>query len=121
MRHLLFSLGLVLLLAAWVPRAEAHALLDHAAPAVGSKVNTAPAEVKLWFTEKLDLKSSTVRVLDSKGRQVDKKDLHLAAGNQSLLCVSLPQLPPAKYKVVWEACSLDGHVTKGNFTFRVRK
>jgi hypothetical protein len=34
--------------------ASAHAFLDHAQPRVGNTVATAPREVTLWFTQKLE-------------------------------------------------------------------
>src|SRR2546430_7216017 len=37
-----------------VAGARAHAVLDRAEPRVGSTVRTAPADVKLWFTERLE-------------------------------------------------------------------
>jgi methionine-rich copper-binding protein CopC len=39
--------------------------------------------------------------------------------NPALLTVSLPELKPGKYKVVWRAVSVDTHVTTGNFTFEL--
>src|SRR6202011_73050 len=32
----------------------AHAFVDHAEPAVGSQIRSAPTQVKIWFTEKLE-------------------------------------------------------------------
>jgi copper resistance protein C len=51
--------------------ANAHAMLDHAEPRVGSKVVTVPHEVKLWFTEELEPAFSTIAVTDTSGRRVD--------------------------------------------------
>jgi methionine-rich copper-binding protein CopC len=111
----------VLLLAAIVPRAEAHAFLDHSEPAVGSTVKASPGEVRLWFTEKLELGFSTVQVFDSAGKQIDKKDKHVVEKADPSLAVSLPPLAPGKYKVRWRVVSTDTHVTKGDFTFQVAK
>ena len=33
--------------------------------------------------------------------------------------VSLPNLPPGRYKVLWHALSVDTHTTEGSFTFEV--
>ncbi len=99
--------------------AGAHAFLDHAAPAVGSVVHGSPAEVRLWFTEELEPAFSTVRVLDPRGKQVDKQDKRVDRASATLLQVSLPQLAPGRYRVVWRALSVDTHVTEGDFTFDV--
>ena len=42
--------------------ASAHAFLDHAEPRVGNTVATAPREVTLWFTQKLEPAFSTITV-----------------------------------------------------------
>ena len=99
--------------------AGAHAFLDHAAPAVGSVIHGSPAQVRLWFTQELEPAFSTVKVLDRSGRQVDKQDKQVDRANPALLQVSLPELAPGKYRVVWRALSVDTHVTEGDFTFDV--
>jgi methionine-rich copper-binding protein CopC len=105
---------------ALAPRAVAHARLDRAAPRVGSTVSDAPAQVEIWFTDELDMSSTSIEVLDASGAQVDKKDTHVDPRDKSAAAVSLPQLPPGEYKVVWHARCPQGHNTKGDFTFKVK-
>ncbi len=98
-----------------VPRAGAHAFLDHATPAVGAKIRAAPAEVKLWFTEKLEAAFSSAQVFDAAGTRID---LGAKPGvDAAVLTVALPKLKPGAYKVCWKAVSVDTHRTKGEFTF----
>ena len=99
--------------------AGAHAFLDHAAPAVGSVIRGSPSQVSLWFTQELEPAFSTVKVQDRNGNQVDKQDNHVDRANPALLQVSVPQLSPGRYRVVWRALSVDTHVTEGDFTFDV--
>jgi hypothetical protein len=101
------------------PFAGAHAFLDHAEPKVGSKVQTSPTEVKVWFTQKLVAAFSNLQVFDADGKEVDKKDKKVDKADQELFTVSLPPLKPGKYKVVWRAASVDTHVTNGDFAFEV--
>ena len=56
---------LVLLLA--TGEATAHAFLDHAEPRVGNTVATAPHEVTLWFTQKLEPAFSRITVSNAAG------------------------------------------------------
>jgi methionine-rich copper-binding protein CopC len=112
-------LGFLLLLVAGSARLEAHAFLERAEPAVGSTVQTSPSRVQIWFSEKLKPGFSTVQVFDASGKEVDKRDGDLDRSNQKQLRVSLPPLQPGTYKVVWRVVSVDTHVTKGSFTFRV--
>ena len=52
-RRLGAGFALALLLATGT-RAGAHAFLDRAEPRVGGKVHTPPAQITLWFTERLE-------------------------------------------------------------------
>jgi len=99
--------------------ARAHSFLDRADPRVGGTVRASPAQVRLWFTGALEPAYSRVRVLDEAGRQVDGGDSQVDAQNAALLRVSLPPLPPGRYKVTWRVLSVDSHVVEGDFTFRV--
>ncbi|HUB66445.1 MAG TPA: copper resistance CopC family protein [Candidatus Methylacidiphilales bacterium] len=97
--------------------AKAHAFLDHADPKVGSTVNSSPPQVELWMTEDLEPAFTKVQVFNSSGAQVDKKDAKISG---STMIVSLPNLPPGNYKVVWKAVAIDTHLTTGTFTFTVK-
>jgi methionine-rich copper-binding protein CopC len=99
--------------------AEAHAFLDHANPAVGSKVHGSPSEVKVWFSEKLEPAFSKLQVFNGTGQQVDKRDQRLDPHNAALLIVSVPPLKPGIYEVVWRVVSVDTHTTQGSFTFEI--
>ena len=101
-------------------RVEAHAFLVRAEPRVGSKVNKAPTEVRVWFSETVQASVSSIQVFDVSGKQVDKKNTHSDRTDRSILCVSLiPALTPGSYKVVWRVTSTDTHVTDGDFHFQI--
>lgn len=119
MRSYTFVLATFAVLIGFVSEAGAHAFLDKAVPAVGSTVHGSPSDVRLWFTEELEPAFSTLRVLDQSGKQVDNKDKEVDRKDASVLRVSLPQLPPGTYRVVWRALTVDTHVTEGDFTFSV--
>lgn len=112
------ALGLALLLSA-TDGVRAHAFLDRAEPRVGSTVKVPPARVRLWFTQRLEPPFSTAQVFNEAGQQVDRKDVQVEAVGPALLVVSLPELGPGRYKVVWRVLSVDTHVTNGDFIFRV--
>ncbi len=100
---------------------SAHAFLDHADPRVGSTIKTPPAQVRLWFTQQLEPAFSTMRVLDTAGKQVDQQDVKVDSSKPDLLTVSVPSLGPGTYKVVWRVLSVDTHVTEGDFTFTIAR
>ena len=73
----------------------------------------------LWFTQELEAAFSTVRVTDKDGKEVDRQDKRVDASDRSVMHVSLPPLPPGKYRVQWRVLSVDTHVTEGDYTFTV--
>ena len=116
-----FTIVLTLLLSVFATRAFAHAHLDHASPAVGSTVTSAPSAVVMWFTEKLEPKFSTAEVHNAQGAAVQAGKATVNPANQAELRVPLKSLPPGTYKVIWRVLSVDTHRTQGDFSFTVGK
>ncbi len=116
-----FTIAIALLMSIVATRALAHAHLDHASPAVGSTVATAPSAVLLWFTETLEPKFSTVEVHNAQGAAVQAGKATVDPANGAELRVSLKSLPPGTYKVIWRVLSVDTHRTQGDFSFTVGK
>ena len=109
--------GLFLLLLCLVTgEATAHALLDRTDPRVGNTVATAPREVTLWFTQKLEAAFSAITVTNAAGQRVDSGKTRVS-GNQ--MSVSLRSGGPGTYHVTWRVLSVDSHRTDGSFTFQV--
>jgi copper transport protein len=102
------------------PAAGAHALLRDSEPADGASLDRAPRQVLLTFTERPEPQLSTVRVLDTAGRQVEAAKAAPVAGRPLQLVVPLAELPDGTYTVSWRVLSADdGHVTAGSFAFGV--
>ena len=99
--------------------AHAHAFLDHTSPRVGSTVASAPKELLLWFTEKLEPAFSTAEVRNEQGVVVQSGKAQIDRNDGTELRVSLRALPPGTYQVIWRVLSVDTHRTQGSFTFRV--
>ncbi|MBV8736301.1 MAG: copper resistance protein CopC [Alphaproteobacteria bacterium] len=97
----------------------AHAFLDHASPAVGSSVPTAPTAVTMWFTQQLEPAFTTATVIDKSGNNVDSGPAAVDTQNPTELRVPLKPLPAGTYTVTWHALSVDTHTTQGHFNFEV--
>jgi methionine-rich copper-binding protein CopC len=93
-------------------QAAAHAFLDHAEPRVGNSVATAPREVTLWFTQKLEPAFSTIAA----GQRVDTGKARISGDT---MAISLRKIGSGTYRVNWRVLSVDTHTTDGNFTFTV--
>jgi methionine-rich copper-binding protein CopC len=98
--------------------AFAHAMLDHASPAVGSTVSPAPKSLTLTYSEKLEPAFSSVAVRNAQGASVTAGKASVS-GTQ--MRVPLKALPPGTYTVIWHALSVDTHRTQGDFSFSVGK
>jgi methionine-rich copper-binding protein CopC len=115
--HRSFYAGLILLLLLFpTGSARAHALLDHAEPRVGNTVATAPHEVTLWFTQKLESAFSTITVTNSAGERVDTGKTRVSG---SQMAVSLRSGGAGTYHVTWRVLSVDTHTSNGSFAFQV--
>jgi|SRR5579863_3589359 len=95
---------------------EAHAMLDHAEPRVGSTIQAAPSQVVLFFNQNIEPAFSSVQVSDANGARVDQGKPQISAGTMR---VGVKQLPPGTYRVRWHVLSVDTHTTEGSFSFHV--
>ena len=110
------------MLVAWLLTASVaagHAILQRTEPLIESKLKRSPDEVKLYFTERLEPRYSSLRVLNAEGQQVDRRDSRVDRANPALLRATLPALPAGIYTVLWRVLSIDADVTEGSFTFRI--
>ena len=115
------SIVLLLAILALMPgRAAAHANLADSDPAANSVLETPPSEVTIRFTEPLEAALSEIRVLDSRGEQVDLGDSALDPDDPTVMSVSLGTLDNGAYTVAWSNVStVDGHRVRGAFPFSV--
>jgi copper resistance protein C len=105
-----------LVLAGLSSPALAHAFLETASPAAGDALKTAPSAVTLRFTEALEPAFSRIDVTDTSGADV-------TAGGTTTdgtgMKVPLKRLAPGRYRVSWQAVSVDTHRTEGRYMFQV--
>ena len=75
----------------------------------------------VFFSEPVDLRYSTIKVLDASGKQVDNKNAHSIGGDQATLSVTLPSgLKDGIYTVSTKVLSAtDGHVVDSAFVFGI--
>lgn len=112
---------LLLAFAALLPgAAQAHAFLDHAVPAVGSTVTTAPTELLLFFTQELEPAFSGVTLSTGDGQPVATGAASVDLQNKAEMVLKLPPLAPGHYQVSWHAVSVDTHRTEGTFSFDIQ-
>ncbi len=99
---------------------HAHALLLRSNPQANAVLDTPPVQVELYFSEPLESKLSSIKVIDSNNLIVDVGDVRVDPSNTTRMTVSLRSLNDGVYTVTWKAVSaIDGHQTVGSFPFAV--
>jgi copper transport protein len=118
LRRLLALVALVsLVLIAFASPAGAHSALEETSPAAGDSLDAPPSEIRLVFTQSVDVDDGDVQVFDATADAVDAGDLQHPQGDVVIL--PLEPLDAGGYVVTWRAISADGHPIAGGFTFRV--
>jgi methionine-rich copper-binding protein CopC len=98
--------------------ALAHAKLVSATPAANAMAMPPPTELRLKFSEAIELKFTKVTVTGPGKKKVGTGTPTLDPNDKTSLIVPLSApLPDGKYTVDWQALSADGHKTKGTYSF----
>jgi copper resistance protein C len=125
-------------------QASAHAFLNASVPSADSTVSTPLKEVKLSYSEPVEIRFSIFKVYKlSASPGADMRALHSAAddlvsadllkrGDEAArsdagvanttrtstdIVVRLKDLEPGAYVLMWRALSVDTHTTQGSFVF----
>lgn len=98
--------------------ASAHAALTGSDPGQGAVVDTAPTQVSLTFSEQIAVSDDAVRVLDPRGKRVDK-GTPANPGGTTYTVRLLSGLPDGTYTVAYQVVSADSHPVAGAFTFSI--
>ncbi len=96
--------------------AQAHAHLVKATPAADASVS-APATVRLQFSEKLAPKFSGASVMTANGKPVPAR---ASVSARTVNVTPRTRLTSGGYMVMWHVVSADGHKMKGEYNFTVR-
>jgi copper transport protein len=101
------------------PAAEAHALLERAEPPVNAQLREPPSVLTLYFTEPLERRFSTARVVDQTGARVEEA-VEFDEADDALMRVRLKTLSPGYVTVFWETVSaVDGHRISGSYPLTI--
>lgn len=99
--------------------AFAHARLLRSLPASGAHVASVSV-IELWFSERTDLRLTTVVLRDQTGATFPVSTPQAAANDQAQVIASVVgALPSGHYTVDWHTVSADGHPSHGQFSFTV--
>ena len=101
--------------------ALAHAHLEQQIPAAGAQLAASPQTLTLSFSEGIEPAFSGVSVTGPQQHAVATGKLTRSADNPAQVTVPVSEtLRPGEYTVAWHVVSVDGHKTKGQYTFSVK-
>ena len=103
------------LLCAPHPPASAHAYPIIVSPPDGAAIKESPREVRIQFTEGVEIAFSQITVKGVKGEVVSQGKLRQLA--EDTVAIDLKPLAPGNYTVEWQVLSVDTHVTEGTLRF----
>lgn len=97
-----------------------HLALKKSEPAKNDTITSLPADVKLWFTAKPDLRYTRLTLVGPVGEvTLGKATMADAAGSPVVFPVQGGG-QAGTYTAKWVAASNDGHPMKGEFTFLIK-
>jgi copper transport protein len=102
------------------PAVLAHSVLVRSDPAANAKLPQSPKVVSIYFSEPLEAKFSSAKVVDSSGAGHDEHDSRVDAADGTHLTLDVKPLQPGFYSVLWTTVSkVDGHKLQGSYPFIV--
>jgi len=118
-RHTRGLLAATLLLILVPSAVLGHAELDTASPADKSTVTGSPPEIVFTFTEAVDPRKSSLKLVDAGGAIVADGST-VDASDATKMHLVVPTQPPGKYTVRWTTASaVDGDIAHGTTTFTI--
>ncbi|EFK3891929.1 CopC domain-containing protein YobA [Escherichia ruysiae] len=113
--------ALVFFAASLAPSVWAHAHLTRQYPAANAEVTAAPQAITLNFSESIEPGFSGAKIIGSKNEDIKTLPAKRNEQDKNQLIVPLADaLKPGSYTVNWHVVSVDGHKTKGHYTFTVK-
>jgi len=99
----------------------AHAKSETSDPAARSVLSHSPEAIKIVFSEQLEPAYSTIIVKGKDSKSVTEEKATVDPDNNKRLLLKLPNLSAGKYTVYYKVLSVDGHVVKSKYSFRIKE
>lgn len=110
--------ALVIGLAGSAFAAAVHIGLASSVPAKGAHLMTAPTEIRLTFTEQVDVTKASVELLGPKAAPIALDSLRAVVDSNRVAVAKIAgKLTGGSYTVKWKAVSPDGEAASGSFGF----
>jgi copper transport protein len=97
----------------------AHGGLKSSVPASGVTLSAAPTELRLVFTEAVELAFTRVELRGPAGVVQLRSPSFSRQDRRTIVSRIAEQLSPGQYTVTWQVAGADGHPVRGSFTFGI--
>jgi methionine-rich copper-binding protein CopC len=98
-----------------------HLRLTKSEPAQNDTLTVAPSAIRLWFSQRAELRTMRVTVRAAAGDTVAVGALTRGAGSEApVVAPIVAPMTNGSYTVDWRTMASDGHVVRGSFEFVVR-
>src|SRR5687768_13473609 len=97
----------------------AHGGLKSSVPASGATLSAAPTEIRLVFTEAVELAFTRVGLRGPNGAVQLGASVFTGADRRTVVSPMAAQLSAGQYTLTWQAAGADGHPVRGSFTFAI--
>ena len=103
------------------PSGAMHTHLKKSLPSANDTVPS-PANLELWFSEKIELPFSRVTIKNLAGvaQPIGALKFSDASDTAAVIVPVTSSLAPGEYTVGWSAAAQDGHPARGTFKFTVK-
>ena len=121
MKRMVISGLLLLATAAFSrPTAAFHLRLERSDPAADTTIAAAPDSIRLWFSERVQINVTTIRLTTAGGDEIETAPAHLGTGVRAPVIAAVRgRGASGRYQVAWQTMSRDGHVVRGAFSYIV--
>ena len=116
----LHRLLLAALFAMTTQSALAHGKLLSSDPANGSAVATAPVEIRMKFSEPIEIALTSVKLFGPEAKEIATVKAQAGKEDARTAVVPLPGLAAGNYRAQWSTMGHDGHHVKGEIAFTVK-
>src|SRR4029079_6732038 len=96
----------------------ARARLVRIAPAGNARFSASPTSLSLWFSERPELRYTSIELVDSAGRVIPHGPI-TSIDSMGVTAPIAATLAPGRYSVAWRTAAADAHGTSGRFAFVV--
>lgn len=114
------ALASTLILGGAILPAFAHADLAETVPSQAEALTTSPEELRLTFTESVEIAFSDVSIVDAEKTEIQVGELSLDPEDNKTLVVPIEvALIAGTYTVEWAVVSADGHKIEGSYDMTI--